>query len=43
MRVEEAVEEAGMDVSEHGAPNGNAVFPMDEPVKTVTVESNEAA
>jgi len=40
IRVPEDVEDAGMDVSEHGAPAGgsSSIFPMDEPVKTVQNE-----
>jgi len=42
IRVPEEIEDAGMDVSEHGVPanvNGNSIFPMEEPVKVVAVSS----
>lgn len=42
IRVSEEVEDVGLDISEHGpSAANNVVFPMEDPVKAVTV-SNEA-
>jgi len=41
LRVSELVEEEGMDISEHGLPSGNSIFPIDEPIKVVAVSSEE--
>lgn len=44
IRVPEEIEDAGMDISEHGVSNvaSNSIFPMDEPVKVVAVSSLES-
>ncbi len=40
IRVSEEVEEVGLDISEHGpSAANNVVFPMEDPVKTVTNEA----
>jgi Amt family ammonium transporter len=41
LRVSEEMEEEGMDVSEHGMPSGNAVFPVEDAIKTVSVGNSE--
>lgn len=41
IRVSEQIEEDGMDVSEHGVPSGNAIFPIDDPIKVVAVSSEQ--
>jgi Amt family ammonium transporter len=40
LRVPEEIEDVGLDVSEHGAPNPNQVVPMDYPTKIVSISND---